>query len=360
MDNCDFLIISYEDIEYDGRLRELISCFKKIGNIKIFTKKKQDNSNICYNNYLMFVIKSIIFGLKNKRFDCLVIINRKATIPGLIIKKIFKSKIVIMDCYELYLKKETKNITGIIGCYFEEKLIKLSNIVIVANEERARIAKIVYKLKNNPIVYENIRKLEYSKNNKNEYLKNKFNEYLIDGEIRIISTSGCDISRTNDILVENANKIKKKCKIFLVGKSSKKDIEKIKKIIKRKKIDNIIILDQLKQDELKYLITKCDIGIVNYGKFDTNNKYCASGKLFEFLFEKLPVVTTTNPPLRRMVCKNELGICDDEYYNGINIVSEHYDYYAHKVSSFITKCSVQFNNDCLSEQIKERLDEITK
>ena len=58
-----------------------------------------------------------------------------------------------------------------------------------------------------------------------------------------------------------------------------------------------------------------------------NNKYCASGKIFEFLYEGIPVVTTTNITLKT-VC-DEYNIC--LLYTSFSIMLAVFNYHYHIV-----------------------------
>ena len=84
---------------------------------------------------------------------------------------------------------------------------------------------------------------------------------------------------------------------------------------------------------------------MNYGQYDLNNKYCASGKLYEFLYEGIPVVTTTNPPLKGLCKRYGIGIADDDYFNGINAVLDNYTQYKNAVKRFINTNTVEDNDN---------------
>lgn len=354
------LLISYGDYDYDGRLRCLIDVFSQIGTIYCFTRGKTsyNKSSKVYNqSYIRFVFSAIKFAKAVGKIDCLVLDNRKATIPGLIIKKILHPSKVIQDCRELYILTEVKHLTGKIGCLFEEYMVKRADVVICANKERAHIMKRIYKLDMLPIVYENLRQLQYESNETKKKAEEKLSQYIKEGEIRIISTSGCSVQRTNDVLVRNLDKVEKPCRLFLVGDSSPEDIATIKKIIKDKKLNNVEIVGRLNQSELKWLISKSHIGIVNYGQYDANNKYCASGKMYEYLYEGIPVLTTTNPPLLNICKKYAVGISDDQYADAINEIIANYDYYIFNVQAFINRFSIGSNNHMLVSKIREIINQ---
>lgn len=363
MRELNVFFISYGIYEYDGRLRELIKISKKLGEVQYITKaifqdtKQEERHHIMTNNgvfgYLKFIFYSIFKGLKIKEIDILFVDNRKAIIPALILKLIKKPKYIIQDVRELYVINEVKHISGKVGCILEKKLIKKADIIICANKYRAEIMKSYYGLSSYPLVYDNIRALSYSGKFTMEELEKKYRHYFTRPTIRIVSTSGCSISRTNDKLVNAMIDLGKEFELFLIGGGSEEEIYKIKNIIEKNKLDNVHLIDKLEMDELKYFLNNCHIGIVNYHKQDMNNKYCASGKVYEYIFEGLPIVTTENKPLVDICDVYKIGLADDNYVEGIKEVTKRYDYYTENVKIYIDKLSVRKSNLKLVEDIKK-------
>ena len=352
------LLISYGSFEYDGRLRELYKVADKIGCVYLISrgKNKIDGNHYLINNsYLSFIKKAVSIGKQIGDVDVLFLDNRKSIIPGLKLKKIFKKAKIVLDCRELYLFKYVKHLSGKIGCLIEKKGIKKADVIICANEDRAVFMKDYYRLEEKPLVYENLRMLEYSSSDAKATGENRFKKYIINDEIRIIATSGCDISRLTDVLVTNMPKVNHKCRLFLVGSDYGKDFLKIQSICQKNNIRNVVFVEKLGQDDLKALISFCHIGIVNYHQNDLNNKYCASGKLFEFVFEGLPIVATTNPPLQKLCSLYSFGVCDDSFWNGINTIISDYETYKTNALNFSKLFSINDNNNILVENIKYRL-----
>lgn len=352
----NILLISYDYYEYDGRLRELVKNFGKLGELTYICRGHSKNKNhITFNgnryiSFIKFVIKE---AKKYGSIDVLVLDNRKAIIPGIILKHIIKPKVIIQDCRELYVINDVHHFIGKLGCIIESRMIKRVDIVVAANQERAEIMKELYKLNELPIVFENLRRLEYD-DVLSKYEK-KYGKYIHEDEFRIISTSGCSVSRTNDVLINNLDKIEKPIRVFLIGNYGENDKDIILKIIKEKGLVNVEIIDQLNQGELKWFINNAHIGIVNYHQNDMNNKFCASGKIYEFLYEGIPVITTTNPPLANF-CKNNLvGISTDDYYDGINKMIGNYEYYKEKVLAFIKENTVEDNNKLFIKELEQRI-----
>lgn len=364
------LLISNGVFEYDGRLRELINISKLIGDTTYITRvdslddKQEDNHLITMGDgmikYFGFVIKCIMVAIKIKKIDILFVDNRKPIIPALIIIFLKRPTFLIQDVRELYLINEVNSITSKMGCYFEKILIKKADILLCANKYRAQIMQKHYLLNKLPLVFENIRALEYSGKYTSHILENKFLNYFTRNTYKIISTSGCDVSRTTDKLVNAVAKLENEFDLFLVGSSSKKDELYIKKLIEEKGIKNVQIIGKLNSDELKYFISKCQIGIVNYSKKDTNNIYCASGKIYEFIFEGIPIVTTENLPLVELVESNKIGKCDDNYCNGILEVYNNYGYFQDCVLEFSKNLNVSVKNINIARSVIDILSQVDK
>ncbi len=360
----DILLISNGVYEYDGRLKELTKVLKGIGRVTLFTRvdssKNYGTFHFTMNknkrfNFIRFIVKAIIVALKMKNVDILFIDNRKAIIPGLIINGIKKPKIIIQDARELYLKEEVNHIGGKIGCYFEKLLIEKTNILICANSYRAEIMKRYYSLSEMPLVYENIRELQYDKACDLPKLSQMYKELTGNNTFKIISTSGYCINRLSDKIVLAMKELGERFELLLVGGGDADDRNRIMEIIKTHNIRNVHLVGKVGENELKYLIKQCHVGVVSYHRKDTNNRYCASGKIYEFIFEGLPVITTENIPLLRIIKKNHIGIADDNFSRGICVVYHNYLYYKDKVQLFSKSISAKANNQQLIELIKNRL-----
>ena len=352
------LLISYGDVEYNSRLRRLISVFSRIGELHTFTRGKElltEYGKTCNASYLSFVVSAMNYARKLDSVDLLILDNRRATIPGLLIKTQKHPAYTVQDCRELYLFDEVRYFTGKVGCIFEKGMARKADIIICANNERAEIMKNRFSLTKRPLVYENIRRLEYTTNEEKKLARQKLAPFLKEDEIRIISLSACSINRTDDVLVKNLQRVQKKCRLFLAGDSKPSDEKVIKNLIVPDLRNKITILGQLNRSELKYLVSHCHIGIVNYGQYDTNNKYCASGKLYEYLYEGIPVVTTTNLPLKRICDEEKIGVADNQFADGIDEVLSHYETYKENVRNYTERVTIADNDNRLINEIERML-----
>lgn len=352
-----FLVISCGNADYDGRLRELLKVCNDLGDVSCYSYGSKElfrghhlyGSGVSYGQF----IRNVLRDAGKEEADAIFVDNRRATIPAMLLNRKKKAKL-ILDCRELYDASQFKELFNKIGCMAERRCAKKADILICANSFRADYMEKHWGTRR-PIVFENVRKLEYDEDAMDKAAE-LIDPYLGEDEIRIVSTYGCSVDRTNDVLVRNINKIDGNVKVFLVGSSGKEDEDTIRRIVKEQKAeDKVVILRQMNQTELKYLISRSHIGVVNYNQKDLNNKYCASGKIYEFVYEGIPVITTENPPLKKFCSDFGVGESDDEYYNGINKLIANYDQYKDKVNAYVSTHEVDDNNRILSEKLREEL-----
>lgn len=358
------LFISYDQFPYDGRARELIHAAKELGEVTYITRavegeEPQEVSHILYpdrgyGNFLLFVCRQ---ARRAGTQDMIFIDNRKGIIPGFLAKKITGAKCVVQDCRELYDWKSAAGLPGKIGCMIEKIFTRHSDVVIAANGYRAKLMVKMFGLRQEPLYYENVRRLEYTSEEKQRQVEEECREFFVEKKFRIVSTSGCDMSRTTGKMLEAMKRLGDGYELLLIGESEEEDEQIVRQTIRDLKLTNIKIFPKMDQDHLKYFIENSQVGMVTYHQRDLNNKYCASGKIYEFLYEGIPVVTSTNPPLKKFCEKYKIGAASDDYGAAIRMVADHYDQWSHSVQNFVEQVHVEKNNHRLAEQIRKKLEE---
>lgn len=371
----NIFLVSRNRYEYVGRFRELAAAFHEIGKLHLITvgsRSSQIENHRIYQetkagstgffgriahgvDQIRFTRASLEYAREIGKIDVLVVYHQLSLVAGLFLKMRFRPRCLVVDCPELYLVERGNNLFGAFFNALERYFARRADVVICANEERADIMLQRLSLKDRPVVFENLRELSYVDKQDREAAAEKLSPYLHGGELRIISTNGCSVFRTDDVLVRNLNKVRGNVRLFLVGNGSEKDRNEIQRIIDEKGLKNVTILGRLSQSELKYLISQCHVGIVNYPQCDLNNFYCASGKLYEFVYEGLPVVTTTNPPLKRLCDTYGIGVADDAFWDGINQVLSDYDGYRARVAAFAQTHTAVNNNERFIREISDRI-----
>lgn len=355
----NILILSWRAYKSDGRLQELVNSFMKLGEVYLFSADDRPifDHHCCFKpeGYIKYIKEAVNYGKTLENIDVIVMDDRRPIIPGKIIKRKAKKPKMVIDCRETYFFKDADHFSGKIGCIIEKSAIKKADVVIAANIERAQIMQERYNLKEQPLVFENIRGLNFSEDYDEKKLRDKYAHLLETDEYIVLASSGCSPLRITDVLVDNFPKVKHKCRLIITGWNHDSDERLIRRIIEKNRSINIEILGRINHNELKFLTQHCDVGIVNYCQKDINYKYCASGKIYEFLFEGVPVVTSTNPPLVRMCEEGQIGVADDAFAEGIDIVLDKLEYFKENARKFAEKISVEENNRALVKELKKRL-----
>lgn len=357
------LLITYSIYDFNGRTKELVEALRLLGNVYVISQSIDDEpkfpNHIVYNtpikSYIDFIRFCYVKSKKIKNLSIILADDRKGLIPAYLIKKTRPNAVSIYDSRELYIQKEVKHLVGKIGCIIESILNKKFQIVICANKERARIMKMVYKLDSMPLVFENLRKLEYSNKFDVDIYNQKYSSLLLDKKVKIISTSGLAFDRGGKKLIEDVAKMSDKYSLYILGGGNSKEKKNFYKLIEEKKISNIYLIGKVNSDELKFFINKCDLGAVFYHSRDLNNKYCASGKVFEFLFEELPIICSDNIPLANYCNEYGVGISGKDYGESIHKVMSNISEIKRNIINTKKVFNIERNREKLADEIKDRI-----
>ncbi|MBU8915094.1 hypothetical protein BGM25_03420 [Bacillus sp. FJAT-29953] len=351
------LMVSEGNITYNGRLIELYNAAKKVGDVTLVTIADSENDRLDVNHHIIkrqnnkfkkiiYLIKTFIIAQKSK-FDILFIDNTEACMVGLAIIKLLNPKKVILDSRELYLKGEKMSWKMNVLCYFERKVIRLADIHICANKYRADLMKEIYKLSKTPIVFENIRMITEQPEVDNNYSKQLDKENVT----RIISTGGLSQGRALPI-IKAMSDLGDEFELYILGSGSELELNNAKKLINELKLKNVYLVGRTRRSVMRHFIQKCDIGVVYYGGKNTNEKLCASGKVYEYMQEYKPFIGPNLLPLNDLCDKYMVGECDDSLSKAILKVNRNYNAYQKNVENFIEQIDVDMNNNQLSKNIK--------
>ena len=348
------VLVSYGIQEYDGRLKELVKLASYLGELRLLCCSATKQDGLYYVDQKMYLRKRTYYGYlkyvlracKGERADILLVDNLFAALPALLTRRKLRASFTIQDVRELYLFRKSHG-TGKFFTFFERKLMRKADVVLAANQERAEIMHRENQLKRMPLVFENIRFLEGEEDETAYAEKYKG---VFHYRFNIVSTSGLFMERDSDKLILAMKELPKDFGLFFVGKSSEKDLVTCRDILNKEQISNVHVLGRVPMSELKYIVRQCQIGAVHYHKRDDNNMYCASGKIFEFLHEGLPIVTTENPPLKNFCDATGTGIADDSFFKGIMKLADNYARYQERVEEYIKTISPdKYNQDKAKE-----------
>ena len=354
----DFFYIGYENIDYGGRSIELLKVLSSIGKVYGVVKGSdkpaflQDITLLPPLEPYKSFVKKVKKAYRKQNVDVIFADNRKAALSVIYILGFRKPCKILYDMRELRIPSEIKKLTSKLGCFPERYIIKKADLVICASPERTEFVRKEFGVKK-CVSFENIRKIEYSNSFRREEMDVKYKSIFANSSFRVISTSGTSTARGNDKLVKATLGFEPPVEVYLVGGGGMEpeSVSVIDDIINDNNMSNIHVINMVGQDELKYLIEKCDCGVVNYHSKDTNNKYCASGKVYEFIFEGKPVITTSNPPLMRMTQEYGIGCSGEDYTILLHDMIKNYKRYKENVVRLSESLSVESNHELLAKEI---------
>jgi len=346
--NLKILIGVYEPLQYDGRAQRLAEIMSVYGEVICFTNNYDGEHDDKTREYQVFSIKTIrkkglfsyvsynmkfLFFVIKQDADIVISCNFFLILSGFLSKFVFR-KIWIYDAYELLVKSNFKDysLRDLFFYCTEKKLIKFSNLVVSANEERYRILKSINKLSKSTFIL-NI------PNNKQVIGK----EYL-EGEFYIVYQGYISVERKLDFYIELLSYLPDFVKLFIIGDGP--DMNNVIKCVDSFNVANRVkYFGRLNQNDLLKVTKECHLGIVSYNFSELNTIYCSPNKIFEYTQMGLPVITTSQIFLASKVNKYCIGeivsfemnkeICIEK----IRRIISNYKFYVRGLESFNSKYS---------------------
>ncbi|MCM8781922.1 MAG: glycosyltransferase, partial [Candidatus Omnitrophica bacterium] len=245
-----------------------------------------------------------------RRFPTVVVsADYFAAFPGWIASKAIGAHL-IYDSHELIVPepKKSMGLRERFWYWMERLAIRRANLVIAANEERARLMKTHYGLSRMPTVVRNIP-------SKPEGITDKEKKALLasypelrrkPNELLILYQGNIDLSRGIGRFVQALSYLPKNYRFIVAGGGP--DLEALRKMARPFEFEGrFSLLGKVEHRLMPAVTAMADLGIICYPFHGLNNIFCAPNKLFEYAQAGLPVVATDQPPLRRLVKCYRIG-----------------------------------------------------
>lgn len=327
-----FLMILYGTLEYDGRAQRLLSILKTLGNVFVVDVAPQvETESICavprrsvqmpfkagvVQRHLRFW-RTVLAEVLHYRPQVIVGANFFTTFPACISAMLVGVQF-IYDAHELIIPEPGISMSWRDRFWYrmEQFTIRRADLIISANEDRARLMQTHYNLVNMPIVMRNIpykTKVENSVTVEKTILARypklarRYPE-----ECLVLYQGDVSIERGIDRFVRALAYLPSEFRMIVVGGGS--DLEHLRVIGQLFEFEGrFATLGRIENHMLPIITAMADIGIVTYPFQGLNNIYCAPNKVFEYAQAGLPVITTNQPPLRRMIEHYKIGELVDEH-----------------------------------------------
>lgn len=324
---CRFLVILFNTLEYDGRAQRMIEVLSGFGQITLVDiRTSGDIPRAVVDGIDRVVVQLPSAAGKIERHlrlywtalnlcrrikpDVVVAEDSFTTMPSWLLAKL-SSASLIYDAHELIIPESGKRLSlrDRLWYFFERWVVPRADLVVTANQERARLMAEHYHLSYMPEFMRNIP--SQPPNNSGE--KRLFTAYpaLMKHSVdeRLILYQGyMALSRGIGRFVESIAHLPARFRLVLAGGGP--DREEIGVLANRLGLsERVIQLGRIPNRDLPFITQACDIGIVAYPFSGLNNIYCSPNKVFEYAQAGLPMIATNQPPLKAMVERYQLGRC---------------------------------------------------
>lgn len=359
------MFIAYHDIRTEARSQEILECAKRLGDTTVFVSYSEPFESVGVKSILtskgkrryFAFIRDAIKSIRHENPDIIVLHDNYTAAILRWVYKYRKDIRIIYDSSELYIDGKPKSFKELVARhmrYFEKKYLKHADFVIAANIERAMIMKDYFNLTKLPIVFDNIHRID------DEYditeCDSKYHYLFNDNVFYIVYAGGIHKERMTFEITHAVGTLGNKYRLIILGSANPKDKEEFDLMITKKEFSNIFYLGFIPRDEWRYILQRSHISVSAFDQDTVNNIYCASGKLYESLFEGKPILTSTNPPLKRICNDYRVGISTDNFLEGILELEKHYDEYCKNVEQYIATLNYEDRINALAEKIKEKLN----
>lgn len=376
------LLSTYDPIENDPRAQRNIEVLEELilsennHSIDVLSPKIVSIGSIEYYKISKFLFNRNKFPISTNLFFCLYILfkifklrpkiifasNFSVLPPSFLGAKIIRSKI-IYDSYELLIPKvdSKQNFHDWIYYFFEKIFIKHIDFTIAANSERALIMQNFYHLKFSPVSIRNLPSLNKNFNSFNQRKFGTDNEIINDflsGKKRIIYAGLISFSRGLLSFINAFLMLPNDFKCLIIGTGP--DFDLLIEFIKQNKIENVKLLGRIPSSEIPDHLKLGHVGIISYSWADQNNIFCSPNKIFEYALANLPVISTSQPPLKSLIEKYNIGECiprakenNIQYIaETISLIFENYNNYTLNIPKFLEDHSWELEKKKLKNAIE--------
>lgn len=378
----EIVYVVYHDLNTEARSNEFLQCISNIGNVHIVTLNKPkgyedldtyliDKSSSIALFKLLVTAKKVI---KKINPDIVLLHDNDCSALIPFIKKNLPNTIILYDSSELYIKEKTehynpnkerfygddglliwiKNKLTFFRGYCERKYLKNVDIIFAANAERAKKMQEYYSLKEQPQIYDNMHRIDEEYDS--DKCKIKFHNCFVPSGFNILFGGGISTSRGTFEYIKAFSLLKGNYHLVIAGGASDTELKRYNQLIQKLELeDKISYVGFVSRAEFRYIIKNCQASVIMFSYDNYNSFYCASGKMYESLFEGVPILTSENPPLKRLCDEKQVGIACDNYAKAIENMQEHYSYYLDNVSRYIKELDYDNRINRLEKIIRQRI-----
>lgn len=282
-------------------------------------------------------------------------------LPGIFAAKLIRAK-SIYDAHELIISEQgqQKSLRQRFFYWCERISIGRYDLVVAANNERAKLMKIHYALNTMPTPIRNVSKPTLGNVDCARIIET-YPQLLREKDEQFIVYMG-DVSLKRGLanVIESLSYLPNNISLVVIGDGP--DWDKLREIAIRinRRQQRLRLLGAIPQRWIQDALSLCDVGVLTYSLEGLNNVYCSPNKLFEYTQAGLPVVSTAQPTLEDMIGKYGLGSIVGENNRSaepweyaeavINVLNDHQSLKAN-LAAFVSQNSVEVEQKHLLDSI---------
>lgn len=356
----------YGEINTDGRVQRSLDFFKTFGNIEI---------HLVSCGMIDFPISGVIqhqtklkpLGLKNylkfrkdakriiKEVDAENTLFYLHDYYSILLAPIVKSVngTFIYDAHELLLKASGQKYTlrEKLFIWAEKRWAKDAYRVIAANAEREKVMKDVYGLTNTLNVL-NIADYEY---------KQVAGTVETDADW-IVYQGVVTESRKLSFFIKALRHLPSNYKLLIIGGGSDGgpgDRDLLEGIAKAEGLlERVHFTGRLANKDMMEKLKECKVGIITYPFNTYNNIFCSPNKLYEYTAIGMPVISSKQPFLEKVIKEYKIGgLFDFEnekaFAETVQEIVSHYEVYTRNIPAFIEDYNIKNERNKFIIAVKE-------
>lgn len=227
-----------------------------------------------------------------------------------LLKVLHPGALVVQYCSELFTSADEPRYRYLLWLY--GRLANLPDAVIEVEPGRAKLRKRAYRLRQDPVLIPNsIPTWELSDRDAGASLATVAGAPIPEGAPVIVYSGGAFLHRELGTIVAAIAALRTKAFFLAFCYGEPDGIAALRRACgEQLGPDRFHIAVSVERQKLLSVLAEADLGIVYYRPSATiGNKYAAPTKLFEYIAAGLPVVTSNNPGVVRLVERLNLGVC---------------------------------------------------
>lgn len=258
-------------------------------NFKLFSKDVHSNRFVRLFCFWMELIKYA----KEIKPDIFVAHNYYLVWPAYVIKKKLRCK-VVYDSYELYVPSKRNKISRRQWLFYliEKWCLRSFDLVMAANENRAKMMKVKFNLAERPLSVMNISSSLFTQENNTDFINTHYPSLLeYDNKVKLVYQGVLSGDRKLLYLIDIIRYLDARFIMIFVGDGPER--QKLENRANELKVeDRVVFTGRVPMKDISPILSYCDYGIVSYPFTDYNNRYCAPNKIFEYPGAGIPMISS--------------------------------------------------------------------